>query len=188
MFTTAATAAVVGLAALAAVVMSQGHDDPVRNGASVNAPVDQWTGLPGLVSTPTGISAPLATGSPSGSPTSAAPTAGDIGTAAPFRSAAPFGTAAPFVLSFAQQPGVTPQPPVPSPTSMAAKETSIDGCDHHYGTNPQCVPWTFPAGVANVADKCAWLAAHGFGPLAVHGEDRQRLDTNLDGVACGTGD
>jgi hypothetical protein len=168
-----AATAVAAAAAIAAVMMSQGHDGSVHYGAPVTAPADSWSALRGPVPAGSGAAAFTATGSPAG--------------ATPPAAGAP-GTVSPFVVGFAQQPGVTPQPPVPSPTSVSPAETSLDGCDHHYGDNPQCVPWTFPAGVTSVADKCAWLAAHGFGPLAVHGADRQHLDTNLDGIACGAGD
>jgi hypothetical protein len=60
-----------------------------------------------------------------------------------------------------------------------------DGCAHGYGEVNQCVPVQFPPGVT---DRCAWLRAHDFGPLAVHGEDRLGLDLNRDGIACGPGD
>jgi hypothetical protein len=94
--------------------------------------------------------------------------------------AAPAGTKpAPLVQGFARggkavTPMVTPTP-----------GTGLDGCDHGYGTAAQCVPTSFPPGVT---DRCDWLRAHGFGPLAVRGPDRLRLDTNHDRVACGTGD
>jgi hypothetical protein len=74
---------------------------------------------------------------------------------------------------------------LPSPTSTHPVETHIDGCDRNYGTPAQCVPWTFPAATT---DACGWLAAHGFGPLVVVGTDRQGLDRNGDGIACGAGD
>nr|WP_042403236.1 hypothetical protein [Streptacidiphilus carbonis] len=63
---------------------------------------------------------------------------------------------------------------------------NVDGCDHDYGTVNQCVPWTVAG--STTAERCAWLAAHGFGPLKVHGTDRQHLDSNKDGTACGPGD
>jgi hypothetical protein len=62
---------------------------------------------------------------------------------------------------------------------------NVDGCDHGYGTVNQCVPWTIPA---SAGQRCPWLAAHGFGPLKVHGRDRQNLDVNHDGMACDKGD
>lgn len=89
--------------------------------------------------------------------------------------------AEPFVQSFAGQPGVRPQKPLPSPTSTHYVRPNVDGCDHNYGTITQCVPWTFPAGTK---DKCAWLADHGFKKLAVAGKDRQKLDTDGNKIAC----
>ena len=62
----------------------------------------------------------------------------------------------------------------------------VDGCDHDYGTTNQCVPWTITGTTA--AARCTWLTGHGFGPLKVYGKDRQHLDSNRDGTACGTGD
>ncbi|MGX6600777.1 hypothetical protein ACWKSP_01370 [Micromonosporaceae bacterium Da 78-11] len=88
---------------------------------------------------------------------------------------------APFVQSFAAQPGVRPQKPLPSPTKTVAVPVNVDGCDHAYGTRLQCVPWTFPEGTT---DKCAWLTEHGFTALAVVGKDRQRLDLDGNGIAC----
>jgi hypothetical protein len=95
------------------------------------------------------------------------------------------GQAEPHVQAFAQQPGVSALSPLPSPTGTNPVEAHIDGCDRNYGTPAQCVPWTFPAGTT---DACGWLAAHGFGPLAVVGTDRQGLDRDADGIACGPGD
>jgi hypothetical protein len=95
------------------------------------------------------------------------------------------GSAAAYVQPFAAGLSASPQGPLPKPTAPVTVSANIDGCDHSYGTISQCVPWEFPAGVT---DKCAWLRAHGFGPLAVHGRDRQHLDTNGDGTACGPND
>jgi len=89
----------------------------------------------------------------------------------------------PFIQNFGPFAG-TPLPPVASPTAPVPFPVG-DGCDHGYGEPNQCVPLQFPPGVAY---GCAWLRAHGFGPLAVHGTDRLGLDPNRDGVACGTGD
>lgn len=74
-------------------------------------------------------------------------------------------------------------PPVPA--GPVEVPVNVDGCDHGYGSRGQCVPWEFPVGTA---DGCAWLAGHGFGPLAVRGPDRHRLDRDGDGTACGTDD
>ncbi|MFC1443011.1 hypothetical protein ABUW04_32685 [Streptacidiphilus sp. N1-10] len=63
---------------------------------------------------------------------------------------------------------------------------NVDGCDHDYGTTNQCVPWSIQG--ATTAARCDWLTAHGFGPLKVYGKDRQHLDSNKDGTACGSGD
>ncbi|MET8148849.1 hypothetical protein ACIBSW_22060 [Actinoplanes sp. NPDC049668] len=90
-------------------------------------------------------------------------------------------TARPLVQTFAQQPGVRPQRPLPSPTGTHHVPANVDGCDHNYGTITQCVPWTFPA---STADRCAWLAGHGFELLRVVGEDRQKLDSDGNKIAC----
>jgi len=91
----------------------------------------------------------------------------------------------PYIQPFAQQPGVAPKAKLSPPVAALPMDVSVDGCDHHYGDSPQCVPWSFPPGVV---DRCRWLVDHGFGPLAVHGEDRQNLDPDHDNVACGPGD
>jgi hypothetical protein len=78
-----------------------------------------------------------------------------------------------------------PLPALPSPTGPATVPANVDGCDHAYGGPAYCVPWTFPAGVE---DRCAWLAGHGYPPLAVLGPDRHGLDADGDGTACGPGD
>jgi hypothetical protein len=97
------------------------------------------------------------------------------------------GPPSPLTQPFATSPSASPQPALPSPTgSPSQKPVNVDGCDHNYGPVNVCVPWTFPAGIT---DKCGWLRQHGYTlPLAVHGTDRQGLDTNRDGSACGTGD
>ena len=143
---------------------------PAPPGSAVPGPVaTDWPGL-GPVSTTAGSSA-----SPAGAQV--------VPSATP---APPDGSQAePHVQTFAQQQGVAALPPLPSPTSTHAVETHIDGCDRNYGTPAQCVPWTFPAGTT---DACGWLAGHGFGPLVVVGTDRQGLDRNGDGIACGAGD
>jgi hypothetical protein len=91
----------------------------------------------------------------------------------------------PHAQPFAGQPGAVVRSAQPSPTAPRPVEVDLDGCDHDYGTAGQCVPWTFPAGVS---DRCGWLRAHGFGPLAVVGTDRLGLDTDHNGVACAPGD
>ncbi|MEO3785488.1 hypothetical protein ABGB12_19320 [Actinocorallia sp. B10E7] len=58
-------------------------------------------------------------------------------------------------------------------------------CDRNYGGLTQCVPWTFPDGITQYADKCLWLKLNGFGTaLKVVGTDRQRLDQNGNKIAC----
>ena len=52
---------------------------------------------------------------------------------------------APFVQTFAAQPGVRPQPALPSPTSTHSVPAGVDGCDHAYGTRSQCIPRASPA-------------------------------------------
>ena len=89
--------------------------------------------------------------------------------------------AEPFVQSFANQPGVKPLKPLPSPKSTFSVAANVDGCDHAYGLPTQCIPWTFPPGTT---DKCAWLAAHGFTKLPVVAADRQKLDLDGDRIAC----
>jgi hypothetical protein len=59
---------------------------------------------------------------------------------------------------------------------------NIDGCDHDYGTASQCVPWHVPASSGERA--CAWLKSNGFGPLKVHGTNRQHLPENEHGYVC----
>jgi hypothetical protein len=68
--------------------------------------------------------------------------------------------------------------PIPMPPGS-------DGCDRNYGSATQCVPFEFPK---NTTGKCTWLTDHGFKALPVKGTDRQSLDTNKDGTACGEGD
>jgi hypothetical protein len=119
---------------------------------------------------------PPAGGGPSGAPAMIA----SAGVAAP-PSRAAAAVAEPFVQTFADQPGVRPRPPVPSPTATLRIAANIDGCDHNYGAPTQCVPWTFPAGTA---DKCGWLTEHGFAALKVVGTDRQHLDPDHDRIAC----
>jgi hypothetical protein len=78
---------------------------------------------------------------------------------------------------------------LPKGPSRVPVAWNVDGCDHDYGAASQCVPWQFPGSAAVPAGQgCAWLAAHGFGPLPVRGRDRLGLDTNQDAIACGPGD
>ena len=59
---------------------------------------------------------------------------------------------------------------------------NVDGCDHDYGQPNVCVPWKIPAASPEAA--CAWLKAHGFGPLKVLGTNRQHLPENAAGYVC----
>ncbi|WP_214107767.1 hypothetical protein [Acrocarpospora catenulata] len=93
---------------------------------------------------------------------------------------------APRILPFAAKPGPSKARVAKRPEKVAVTAFA-DGCDRTYGTIAQCVPVSFPK-LAKGESKCAWLAARGFPPLAVHGKDRQKLDSNQDGVACGPGD
>jgi hypothetical protein len=93
------------------------------------------------------------------------------------------GAPGPFVQGFGPHGGATK--PAGAPGTKPSLPANLDGCDHTYGNVGQCVPATFPAGVT---DRCAWLRAHNFGPLRVHGPDRLRLDSNHDRIACGPGD
>jgi hypothetical protein len=102
------------------------------------------------------------------------------------QTAGPVESPPPYVQPFAQQPGVEPRAPLPSPTAGVQIAEGTDGCDHAYGDRDVCVPWQFPAGVS---DKCGWLKEHGFEPLKITGgRDRHGLDRNNDGTACGAGD
>jgi len=93
-------------------------------------------------------------------------------------------TPAPHILNFANKlSGARIKLPT-GPTHVAVP-WNVDGCDHAYGTANQCVPWTIPGRAAN---RCHWLAAHGFGKLKVRGTDRLHLDTNGDRMACNKGD
>ena len=65
--------------------------------------------------------------------------------------------------------------PLPTPEAFSLGPT-VDGCDHGYGVNAECVPYNFPPGVGKTTDaKCAWLKQQGAGPLEVPGEDRHEL-------------
>ncbi|MGW1798496.1 galactose oxidase-like domain-containing protein [Streptomyces sp. NPDC001984] len=94
--------------------------------------------------------------------------------------------AAAHVHPFADDLGTAQQEQTKPAKKGVKVAEGYDGCDHTYGEINQCVPWTFPAMAR--AKRCDWLSEHGFGPLAVHGRDRHRLDTNQDGTACGRGD
>ena len=149
---------------------AQGGHDP----APAPRPTDVTWPLAAVAASPT---APVSSSAPAAS---SSPPAAEPAAAAP--SLAARGAAAePFVQSFAEQPGVPAQRPLPSPTSTHYVRPNVDGCDHNYGAITQCVPWTFPAGTA---DKCAWLAGHGFEQLRVVGTDRQKLDRDGNGIAC----
>jgi hypothetical protein len=94
-------------------------------------------------------------------------------------------TPEPLVHPFAQLPGARAEPKQAGPPASLPRQIEADGCDRHYGEVSQCIPLAFPPGVT---DRCGWLQARGYGPLGVHGEDRQHLDTDADGTACGPGD
>jgi hypothetical protein len=71
------------------------------------------------------------------------------------------------------------------PEEAVAGKPPRDGCDHNYGESRQCVPWTFPDGITEPADKCLWLELNGFtAPIKVVGADRQKLDTDGNKIAC----
>jgi hypothetical protein len=91
----------------------------------------------------------------------------------------------PLVHPFAQLPGASAEPKRSGPPASLPRQIEADGCDRHYGEVTQCIPLAFPPGVT---DRCGWLQARGYGPLGVHGEDRQHLDTDADGIACGPGE
>ena len=138
-----------------------------------------------------GGSHPAAAGAPVGQARSGAATGGTQPSAARSGAAAPrltvpldTGTAAPHLPPPAGQGGkVIPNGSGPSKVPVPAH---VDGCDHDYGSTGQCVPWKIEG--TDTAARCDWLTAHGFGPLKVHGTDRQHLDTDGNGTACDTGD
>lgn len=75
--------------------------------------------------------------------------------------------------------------------SSASVSPQISGCDRHYGSGNVCVPTVFPETVKATkkktvtAARCDWLAANGYGPLKVNGQDDPlRLDPDGDGRAC----
>jgi hypothetical protein len=142
------------------------------------------------------LTGPTAAGSPtrpSGpGPAAAAPAAGPSAMVSSRPGAAsggppptPTGGPQPHVQPYAQDPVGQVHPSMASPTAPVTEPIGLDGCDHDYGTVNQCVPLTYPPGVAS---RCAWLLAHGFGPMKVVGMDRENLDTDHNGVACDPGD
>lgn len=162
----ATAALVVAVAGVLALLFRAGTSatTPVAALSPVPRPTDStWPSYSTAAPAPGRSVHPGSPGSPAASPVT--PTAGP----------------APFVQTFAAQPGVRPQPALPSPTSTRSIAINIDGCDHAYGTRTQCIPWTFPAGVT---DKCAWLASHGYVRVPVNGVDRQKLDPDGNGTAC----
>jgi hypothetical protein len=126
--------------------------------------------------------------SPSAPPSAAATTRAAPGppSAADKRATAmPAVSARPHLQPYALALGGALHPPLASPTTPVAQPITVDGCDHDYGTPNQCVPITYPAGVT---DRCAWLLAHGFGPMKVVGTDTEHLDIDHNGIACDPGD
>jgi hypothetical protein len=91
----------------------------------------------------------------------------------------------PHIQPFAHLPGVRAKPSLGGPPATAERLTTIDGCDRSYGSPPTCVPRSFPPGVS---DRCTWLRGRGYQSLTRRGPDRQGLDRNGDGTACGPGD
>ncbi|WP_460366347.1 hypothetical protein [Actinocorallia lasiicapitis] len=95
-----------------------------------------------------------------------------------------------------EKPTVTPQAkglkekklpstaPGAGPESTASVPANFDGCDHNYGDTGQCVPWVFPDGIEEYADKCLWLKLNGFRDVKVRGADRQKLDLDGNKIAC----
>ena len=94
-------------------------------------------------------------------------------------------SAGPHLQPYALALGGAVHPSLAPPTTPVAQPITVDGCDHDYGTPNQCVPITYPAGVGN---RCAWLIAHGFGPMKVVGTDAEHLDSDHNGIACDPGD
>lgn len=90
-----------------------------------------------------------------------------------------------------ETPQITPQATglkeqrIPESQGGGGVPPSSGGCDHDYGEATQCVPWTFPDGITEYADKCLWLKLNGFTTtLKVVGTDRQRLDPDGNKIAC----
>jgi len=91
------------------------------------------------------------------------------------------------------KPEITPQatglkeekvPEVKSDEEWQGVPPEAGGCDRDYGGATQCVPWTFPDGITEYADKCLWLKLNAFADLKVNGTDRQKLDPDGDKIAC----
>ncbi|MET8012655.1 galactose oxidase early set domain-containing protein [Streptomyces sp. NPDC005271] len=88
---------------------------------------------------------------------------------------------------FADDPSAAPHAKKQRRAKAVTLGEGYDGCDHTYGRAGQCVPWTFPRGLART-HRCEWLLVRGYGAMKTHGRDRHRLDRNRDGTACGRGD
>ncbi|WP_104814202.1 hypothetical protein [Kitasatospora sp. MMS16-BH015] len=117
-----------------------------------------------------------------------APVAAPPTTPAPGPTSAPAEPPAPHIMNFAQGTAL-PTRQLPPQSGSTPVAPDADGCQHAYGAVNQCVPRSYPAGVADTpAAHCTWLIAHGYADLAVHGADPGGLDGNHDGVACGPGD
>lgn len=136
----------------------------------------------------------LATGGPDGGRGEDGAAVADVTRAEPEESMAPTAEPVPPDTTPAETPEVTPQATglkeqaLPEAGPGDARPTlppGATGCDHNYGEPAQCVPWTFPDGIAEYADKCLWLELNGFtGDLRVVGADRQRLDPDGNDIAC----
>jgi hypothetical protein len=176
----------LGLTAGLVFAADAGAPQPDRSNwpAAAAANTAAGQGIPGTGAGPggTGPGGAAGTASPGGGQARPANSAGPFGSD-PDGAAAAAGPV-PHVQPFAGQLGGAVRGPGPKTGPVTIPE-GTDGCDHAYGEVGQCVPWQFPPGVVN---RCGWLAAHGFKPLAVHGRDRHGLDRNHDGVACGPGD
>jgi hypothetical protein len=174
--------AVVALVAGEAVPPARGDAGPVTTGPAAPAT--------GPLIGPTAPAAPTTPATPAAPVTSrSSPTdpAGNRSPHVPAEVVDPSGpsTPEPLIHPFAQLPGASAESPPAGPPASLPRQIEADGCDRHYGEVTQCIPLAFPPGVT---DRCGWLQARDFGPLAVHGEDRQQLDADGDGTACGPDD
>jgi len=136
-----------------------------------------------------GVVAPATTQPPSSASPAVSPTATSApAVALPPPAAEPTSTTAarpdPYVRDYAQQPGVAPLPPQPSPTAgVPVPIAARGGCDPNYvGASNECVPVNIP-----YADKCEYIISHGLDGVRVRegGVDSQGLDPDGDGVVCG---
>jgi hypothetical protein len=181
-----AIVAVVLVVVLAVVALVAGEAAPPAGSDAGPVATGPAARAPGPLIGPTAPTAPI-TAAPVTSRSPATDPVGDRSPDVPTEVVDPSGpsTPGPLIHPFAQLPGASAEPPRAGPTASLPRQIEADGCDRHYGEVTQCIPLAFPPGVT---DRCEWLQARGYGPLAVHGEDRQHLDGDGDGTACALDD